>query len=133
MGRAVFSPAAVPRLFAPQREIGAAIIVVASLLAGWALLVFRSWRLEARIEAGHQLCTQGPFHLVRHAIYLGTGLLCVGTFLFIPTTIVLIGALVSLLAADLRARSEERILERAFGAAYRDYAARVKRFVPGVY
>jgi protein-S-isoprenylcysteine O-methyltransferase Ste14 len=95
--------------------------------------VFRSWRLEARIEAGHELCREGPFRLVRHPIYLGTALLAVGTFLWIPTAIVLAGALVCLLAADLRARSEERILARAFGQAYRDYAVRVKRFVPGVY
>jgi len=130
VARAVFLPLAVTRLFAPRREVGAAIIVLASLLVGWTLLVFQSWRLEARIEPGHRLCTVGPFRLVRHPICLGTGLLSLGTFLWIPTAMVLGGVLLSLLAADLRARSEERILERAFSPAY---AVRVKRFVPGVY
>jgi protein-S-isoprenylcysteine O-methyltransferase Ste14 len=37
------------------------------------------------------------------------------------------------LSGDLRARAEEKVLLAAFGDRYREYAARVKRFVPGVY
>jgi protein-S-isoprenylcysteine O-methyltransferase Ste14 len=29
--------------------------------------------------------------------------------------------------------SEERLLESEFGAEYRDYAARTKRLIPGIY
>jgi protein-S-isoprenylcysteine O-methyltransferase Ste14 len=32
----------------------------------------------------------------------------------------------------IRIREEERLLRAEFGAAYEDYAARVKRFVPGI-
>ena len=32
----------------------------------------------------------------------------------------------------LRVRAEERLLRAMFGTAYADYAARVKRFVPGL-
>jgi hypothetical protein len=34
---------------------------------------------------------------------------------------------------DVRARAEEAVLARAFGAAYTNYCARTKRFIPGVY
>jgi len=107
--------------------------VLATALVVWALAVFRSWRLAARIEAGHELCTAGPFREVRHPIYLATLLLNVGTFLWIPTVLVALGGAICGIAADRRARAEERLLFEAFGSAYRDYASGVKRFVPGIY
>jgi hypothetical protein len=61
------------------------------------------------------------------------GLLAAGSFLWIPNALVLAGMLLVFLAGDLRARAEEKVLAAAFGDRYRDYAARVKRFVPGVY
>lgn len=133
IGRAVFSPRPQVLLFPQQQAVGAVVIVLGALLVGRTMLVFRSWRLEARIDTGHELCTTGPFGLIRHPIYLATGLLAIGSFLWLPTTIVLAGVLVSALAADLRARAEEALLLQVFGAAYRAYAARVKRFLPGVY
>jgi protein-S-isoprenylcysteine O-methyltransferase Ste14 len=35
--------------------------------------------------------------------------------------------------SDLRGRAEEKLLSKTFGDAYRDYLAKTKRFVPGVY
>jgi protein-S-isoprenylcysteine O-methyltransferase Ste14 len=37
------------------------------------------------------------------------------------------------LGGDLRARAEEKVLDASFGEPYREYRARVKRFVPGIY
>ena len=134
IGSAVFSSRRPPAyLFAPQPWLGGLAILLATLLVAWSLAVFRSWRLVASIEAGHELCTAGPFRSVRHPIYLGTVLLNLGTFLWIPTALVALGGFISAIAADRRARAEERLLEDAFGGAYRDYAARVKRFLPGLY
>ena len=133
IGRAVYSPWPEPFLFPQQQAVGAVVIVLGTLLVAWTMLVFRSWRLEARIETGHELCTTGPFGLVRHPIYLAMDLLATGSFLWLPTPIILAGAMLSALAADLRARREEALLKRAFAGAYRAYAARVKRFLPGLY
>jgi protein-S-isoprenylcysteine O-methyltransferase Ste14 len=133
IGAAVFGRRPATWLLPPLPGPGAAMILVATGLAAWALLVFRSWRLEARIDAGHELCTRGPFGLVRHPIYLATDLLFLGTVIWLPTLTVVLGALVSLAAADLRARAEERLLAVAFGDEYTAYSARVRRFVPGIY
>jgi protein-S-isoprenylcysteine O-methyltransferase Ste14 len=133
IGDAVFGPRPPVLVFPSQPWLGGAIIMLATALVASALLVFRSWRLTARIEAGHELCTAGPFGLVRHPIYLATALLNLGTFLWIPTWLVAAGAVVSVAMAERRARAEERLLLAAFGDAYRDYAARVKRFLPGIY
>ncbi len=120
-------------LFPPLPWLGAAVMLAAAALAAWTIAVFRSWRLRAQVEAGHELSTDGPFRFVRNPIYLGMDLLAAGTFLWVPTPIVLAGMLLVFLAGDLRARAEETVLASAFGDRYRDYAARVKRFVPGLY
>jgi len=120
-------------LFPPQPAAGAAVMLAATGLAVSTLAVFASWRLRAKVEAGHELSTSGPFRLVRNPIYLAMDILAAGTFLWIPNPIVLAGMLLVFLSGDLRARAEERVLLAAFGDRYREYAARVKRFVPGVY
>jgi protein-S-isoprenylcysteine O-methyltransferase Ste14 len=130
---AVVSGRSVRFLFAPQPVAGALVMLAAAGLAVWTLAVFGSWRLRARIEADHELSTNGPFRFVRNPIYLGMIVLALGTFLWMPNGVVLAGLLLVILASDLRARAEEKVLLAAFGDCYREYAARVKRFVPGVY
>jgi len=136
LGGAAFGPLNGRRvgfLFPPLPLAGALVMLAAAALAAWTVAVFRSWRLRARVEAGHELSTDGPFRFVRNPIYLGMDLLAAGTFLWVPTPIVLAGMLLVFLGSDLRARAEETVLRAAFGDRYREYAARVKRFVPGVY
>jgi len=120
-------------LLASQRALGAGLILAGIGFRAWAMTAFRSWRLLARIDAGHELCTKGPYAWVRHPIYLGLDLLVLGATLWVPTPLVAISALLVILVQELRARAEERILAQAFGDEYRRYAARVKRWVPGVY
>jgi protein-S-isoprenylcysteine O-methyltransferase Ste14 len=136
LGGAAFGPLNGRRvgfLVPPLPPLGALVMLAAAALAAWTVAVFRSWRLRAQIEPGHELSTDGPFRLVRNPIYLGMDLLALGTFLWVPTPIVLVGMLLVFLGGDLRARAEEKVLAAAFGDRYRDYAARVKRFVPGLY
>jgi protein-S-isoprenylcysteine O-methyltransferase Ste14 len=120
-------------LFPPLPAAGVLVMLAATALAVWTVAIFRSWRLRAQIETGHELSTDGPFRFIRNPIYLGMDLLALGTFLWVPTPIVLAGMLLVFLAGDLRARAEEKVLAAAFGDRYRDYASRVKRFLPGLY
>ncbi|HYL05466.1 MAG TPA: isoprenylcysteine carboxylmethyltransferase family protein, partial [Thermoanaerobaculia bacterium] len=112
---------------------GAILMLAAAALAAWALAVFRSWRLAARIERGHELCTGGPFRWVRHPIYLAMDLLALGSWLWAPTATAGLGAVLVALAGDLRARTEERLLHDTYGQAYDTYLRRARRFVPGIY
>ncbi|MEA2691430.1 MAG: hypothetical protein QOJ16_817 [Acidobacteriota bacterium] len=132
VGRAVFGRLQ-RALFPPQRLAGAAVIVAAIALVAWTLAVFRSWRLRASLEAGHELSTDGPFGFVRHPIYLAMDLLALGTLLWLPDPLVAIGTVLVALGGDLRARAEETVLLAVFGDRYREYQRRVKRFIPGVY
>jgi protein-S-isoprenylcysteine O-methyltransferase Ste14 len=123
----------VPTWFAGQRLVGAAVIAIAAALMCWAVASFQSWRFRAKLDAGHQLTTDGPFGLMRHPIYMGMNLLALGTAIWIPSTPVWIGFVLMAIGGDIRARSEEVLLTRAFGPAYTDYCSHTRRFVPGLY
>lgn len=94
----------------------------------------RNWSLVARMRGDHALVTTGPFRWVRHPIYVALALVVIALALALGHGIRLVVAL-PLYAAGTwaRVRSEERLLRATFGAAYADYAARVPRFVPGVF
>jgi len=126
-------PGHVPAWFPGQRVAGALVIAGGAALTASALVHFRSWRFRATLEKGHQLTTAGPFRFVRHPIYMGLNLLALGTALWVPTAIVWAAFVLMAIGSDLRARSEEALLTRAFGPSYLEYRARTKRFVPGIY
>jgi protein-S-isoprenylcysteine O-methyltransferase Ste14 len=113
--------------------VSVACLVAASTLAGWSLRVFRSWRLLARLDAGHRLCAEGPYKYVRHPIYLAVNLWAVGSALACPSPATLLGAVVVVMSNDLRGRAEEQLLETVFGEQYRTYSARTRRLLPGIY
>ncbi len=120
-------------LFPFNVAAGMAVIAAGMVLSLWTLMVFRSWRLRAELTADHELCTSGPFGIVRHPIYTALVLLSLGSFLILPNAITLGGIVVTAITGDIRARAEETLLIGAFGQQYRDYLARTRRFVPGLY
>ena len=132
IGASVF-PRRVPEWLPGQRIVGTIVIALGAVLMSSALLFFRSWRFRAKLDEGHQLATGGPFRLVRHPIYMGINLLAAGTAVWDPSIVVLAGAVLTIAGSDLRARSEEALLERAFGSVYEDYRRHTKRFLPGIY
>jgi protein-S-isoprenylcysteine O-methyltransferase Ste14 len=132
IGIAVF-PHRVPVWFSGQRVAGALVVAGGAALVVWALVSFRSWRFRATVDKTHQLATGGPFRILRHPIYMGLNLLALGSALWVPTTIVWAAFVLMVIGSDLRARAEETLLMNAFGASYREYHARTRRFLPGVY
>jgi protein-S-isoprenylcysteine O-methyltransferase Ste14 len=125
-------PVLLPRSLAVQR-LGIGLMAGGLGLMAWAYLVFRSFRLLPKIEAGHELCEDGPFAWLRHPIYGGINLFYLGTYFLAPHLLVLLQVVASVVAFDLRARAEEQLLTRAFGDQYRRYMERTRRFVPGLY
>jgi len=126
-------PRRVPAWFAGQRIVGTLVIALGAAVMSWALVSFHSWRFRAKLDQGHQLATTGAFRLMRHPIYTGLTLLALGSAIWVPTVPVWISFVLMAIGSELRARSEEVVLEQAFGAAYVDYAKRTRRFIPFVY
>ena len=119
--------------FAGQRPLAGGV-----LLAGLALMVAAAWTMfRARTtvnplkpEQATHLVTGGVFAFSRNPIYLGDALillaLAIGfgnwlAFLLLPLFVWFIGR--------FQIAPEERALERLFGAEYRAYCARVKRWL----
>ena len=74
----------------------------------------------------------GPYALSRHPLYLAEGVATVG---LVMPGLGLWGlpVVVAYFAAQyLRIVAEERVLVRAFGTDYTDYAERVPRYLPGL-
>lgn len=117
-----------------QAAATAAVLAVALVLFVWATAAMgRNWSLVARTRDDHRLVTTGPFAVVRHPIYTALALVVVAVALALGHVTHLVAALpVYALGTWLRVRAEERLLRAMFGTAYADYAARVKRFVPGL-
>jgi len=132
IGNAVL-PRRVPEWFGGQRIAGALVIAAGGVLMSWAVASFHSWRFRAKLDQGHELATNGAFALMRHPIYTGINLLALGSAIWVPTVIVWSGFVLLALGSELRARSEEHLLRRAFGERYADYTKRTKRFIPGIY
>ena len=132
IGRAVI-PGRVPSWFPGQRVVGSMVIAAGAALMVWALVYFRSWRFRAQLDTKHELADGGPFRLLRHPIYMGLNLLALGSAIWVPTAIMWAAFGLMAIGSDLRARAEETLLEQAFGSRYREYCARTRRFVPGIY
>ncbi len=92
-----------------------------------------SWRIGVDPRERTMLVTTGLFRWVRNPIYSAVLLCFGGCALLLPTTLALGGWLVILVAVQLQVRLvEEPYLLDVHGQAYREYASRVGRFVPGL-
>ncbi len=110
-------------------------------LLAWGYLQYR-WTGIYRTRLGgggpglsnppERLVTTGPYAWTRNPMYLGHLIFLAGLALALESWIG--AALLALHAAwfDRRVRGDEGPLAARFGHAYRDYARRVKRWIPGV-
>jgi protein-S-isoprenylcysteine O-methyltransferase Ste14 len=104
---------------------------------GWILLAiwicWHIWCVKAiNLWWRHdQLCTTGPYRLVRHPIYAGgIWLGSLGVALMFNSWIVILQPVVSYVVLSLLVRKEESMMTAVFGEEYRRYASRTGRLFP---
>jgi protein-S-isoprenylcysteine O-methyltransferase Ste14 len=123
----------------PEREtmfwIGIALILTGIVIRASAIAtLWRFFTVTVEIHESHELIDQGLYRLVRHPSYSGALLSFVGLgFAFgnwLSLSIILAGALIGF---AYRIHVEEQALVEHFGDRYRQYSARTKRLIPGVY
>lgn len=78
------------------------------------------------------LIQTGFYQYVRHPIYFGVLLAAVAWLLIFPGIYILLYSICLFLLFDIKARLEEVWLIERF-PSYREYQARVKKLIPGVY
>jgi protein-S-isoprenylcysteine O-methyltransferase Ste14 len=94
----------------------------------------RCWSVTLEIRQAHQLVTTGVYRHVRHPMYAAFFLWALAQALLLPNWIAGPAGLVGFgTLFGLRVRREERMMEATFGDAYRAYAARTWRVIPGVF
>ena len=116
------------------RATGVAIFLVGLIGTLYAQIAMgESWRVGVDEQEHTALVTSGPFAVVRNPIYAAFLPATVGLALLVPNAVAFIGLAALLLALEIQVRLvEEPYLLRQHGEAYRNYAARVGRFVPGL-
>lgn len=119
-------------------DLGPAALPLAVLLVGaglalflWTLYTFRRHHTTVNpYKAAAELCTHGPFAFSRNPIYVGDWFVYLGLMLWLGSFWPLVFApLVWLTVRYGVIRHEEAHLEAKFGAAYRDYRSRVRRWL----
>jgi protein-S-isoprenylcysteine O-methyltransferase Ste14 len=121
-------------------DVGALHAIGIALAAGAGLAVFlaqlgmgESWRIGVNEEERTDLITGGWFSVIRNPIYSAMIIGWLGFALMVPTWLGFAAPVVVAVGLELQVRLvEEPYLLRTHGEAYRDYAARVGRFVPGI-
>jgi protein-S-isoprenylcysteine O-methyltransferase Ste14 len=135
-----FGPVRTELAPASLAAVGEALAVAA--LLGAAVLLFSAaagamgsnWSLIARTRSDHRLVTNGVFARIRHPIYLAMALFLLALAIGLGHESNLLAAMPCFaLGTWIRVREEEKLLRAQFGGAYEDYAAAVKRFVPGLF
>lgn len=114
------------------KAAGALLLAAAVVIYGLALWAFgNSWRLGIDRQSPGCLVTTGIFAWTRNPIYVALDLVAIGTFLLQGRLIFLVLAAILVLMLHEMICREERFLRERYGQAYREYCARVGRYVTG--
>jgi protein-S-isoprenylcysteine O-methyltransferase Ste14 len=110
-------------------------IVLAGGLVFWTILTNAYLGRMVRIQEdrGHQVATGGPYHYVRHPMYVGIILLFPCMALFLGSWWALVPAVLIAVLMAIRTALEDRTLQAEL-AGYAEYARQVRyRLLPGVW
>lgn len=121
-----------PMLATPAAlALGLSLIVVALGVANWGRRTMQAAGTNINpTRPATTIVTSGPFGFSRNPLYVSLTLLYIGLTLAVNTWwgIVLLLPLLAALHFGIVLR-EERYLDRKFGASYREYRSRVRRYV----
>lgn len=110
---------------------GALLTVVGVALAIWSRVhIGRFWSGSVSIREDHQLIRSGPYSRIRHPIYTGILVALAGTTLAVGNYRALLAFVLVLVSLVYKARLEEALLTREFGAAFDDHRRHTGFFLP---
>ena len=97
------------------------------------ITLWRSYSSTLVIREDHKLITHGVYRFMRHPIYLGTIMCCIGIPVFLSSLYGLLTMSVLIPVFLSRIRIEERLLTEEFGDAYRSYKEATIKLIPFIY
>ncbi len=117
------------------QALGWAGMALAGGLIFWTVVTNTYLSRQARIQTdrGQTVVTSGPYHTIRHPMYLGIIVLFLGLPLALASFYALIPGLLIGILFVIRTAKEDAMLQEEL-AGYKEYAGQVRwRLVPGVY
>ena len=94
----------------------------------------RSWSVTLELRDDHALITHGVYKWVRHPMYSAFWLWAIAQALLLPNWIAGFAGIVGFGTLYFcRVGHEEKMMLDGFGDSYREYMARTKRIIPGIY
>lgn len=117
------------------RVAAAVLLFVFAISLSWTATraLGQHWRMDAGLNADHELVRTGAYRVVRHPIYASMLCVFVATGLMItPWRWLLLAAVVFVIGAEIRVRVEDKLLVSRFGDQFRTYARGTSAYVPFV-
>lgn len=115
--------------------LGFVLITFGYAFATWALIENRFFSSFVRIQKDreHEVCSSGPYRIVRHPGYAGNILALPGIVLALGSVWTLIPVVIAIIIAVIRTELEDRTLQEEL-KGYKEYVQRVRyRLIPGIY
>jgi protein-S-isoprenylcysteine O-methyltransferase Ste14 len=93
----------------------------------------RQWRIDAGLNADHELVQSGPYKVVRHPIYTSMLRLLLATgFMTASMPRLLSATVVFMVGLEIRTRVEDGLLSAHFGDQFQAYRRAVPAYIPFV-
>lgn len=107
---------------------------IATLIGVWAVIVMKLHTLTVMpsVKQGGQLCTSGPYSVIRHPMYTAVLLLLMGLLLNNYSHTGLVVFIIVLVDLIVKMNVEEKILITHYDG-YKDYMTKTKRIIPFIY
>jgi protein-S-isoprenylcysteine O-methyltransferase Ste14 len=111
--------------------VGDLICVLGLFVTLWARRTLAgNWSSDVTFKQGHELVRTGPYQFVRHPIYTGLLVMCLGTAIEIGRLRGWLALPLMAAAFWIKLKQEERLLLRHFPDEYPAYCKQVKALVP---
>jgi len=104
-----------------------------AILLGWTSVraLGRHWRVDAGLDADHQLVRAGPYRIIRHPVYASVLCMLLGTgFLITPLPRLLLATALGIAGTEIRVRIEDGLLASRFGDEFREFQRSVSAYIP---
>jgi protein-S-isoprenylcysteine O-methyltransferase Ste14 len=123
--------------FLPEEQwiiyFGIALTCLGTAIAIWARYCLGEyWSARVTLKEGHQLIRTGPYEFVRHPIYTGMLVACVGTAVVVGEWRGILAIALLMAAHSRKAIREERLLTSEFGDEYTAYRKNTGFLLPRI-
>ena len=125
-----------PDGLSPYAFWGGLALILAGIAIRWTAIATlkRYFTVDVAIASDHKVIQHGLYGVVRHPSYSGSLLSSIGLgFAFVNWLSLVVVVAFALAGIAYRISVEEHALTSALGDEYRQYAARTKRLVPGIF